>query len=336
MDRRGAATALHTRTRFRLITATPEATDFGADVRRGLTSKPKSLPPRYFYDLLGSSLFEAICRTDEYYVTRAETEIFEEQGAAIAAALGSPSRLIELGSGNARKTRILLDAVTEKHPEVQYIPVDVDAKMLTQLGSEMAVNYPAMMITAVCADFSKPSRALEAVGRGGRTAVLFLGSSIGNLDPHEASLMLRDLRSILARNELVLLGIDLRKPKAVLNAAYNDAVGVTAAFNRNLLARINRELGGEFDLTAFDHSAFFSEEKSRIEMHLVSTKAQKVRIEALELTVSFEAGETIHTENSYKYDDAGMEKLAHSGGFQIERIWTDSRGYFADLLLRPA
>ncbi len=319
------------RQRFSLVRVETPGADFAEDVRRGLTAERKWLPPRWFYDELGSALFDAICSLPEYYVTRAETEVLTGNRWEIAAALGEMTRLVELGSGSARKTRILLDALAPRHHQFEYMPVDVDASMLERSGRDLLSEYPQLRIRAVCADFTRPA---EAVSQGaGRTVVLFLGSTIGNLDPEAAIAMLKDLRSALAPGDALLLGVDRRKEKAILEPAYDDALGVTAAFNLNLLGRINRELGGHFELQTFAHHAHYDETLGRIEMHLLSRVAQTVRIDALDLEVGFAAGESIHTESSYKHDEGTLSALASGSGFTIARTWTDSRRWFTDALM---
>lgn len=317
-----------------LLHADSAAPDFGADVRRGLTATPKWLPPKWFYDDLGSALFDTICFLPEYYVMRAEAEVLGTHAKEIAEVLGTHSRLVELGSGAARKTRILLDAITGRQRELEYVPVDVDEAMLVRTSRDLLGEYANLRITAVRADFTRPSIALAALPRArGRTIVLFLGSTIGNLDPDQAAEMLRDLRSALRPGDALLLGADLRKDPAILEPAYDDALGVTAAFNLNLLQRINRELGGRFELSSFAHRAFYDVENGRIEMHLVSRRAQRVRIESLDLEIAFEEGESIHTESSWKHDARTLEKLAAASGFTVARLWTDARKWFADALL---
>ncbi len=307
---------------------------FAEDVRRGLSATPKFLLPHYFYDALGSALFNAICELPEYYVTRAETEILTERAAEIAAAFGETARLVELGSGSARKSRLLIEALLARQEELEYIPVDVDAGILESSAAALLDEFAELTIHAVCADFRDPAAALGDIlspDGGERTVVLFLGSSIGNLDHDTAVAMLASLRTCLAPGDMLFLGADLKKSREVLEPAYDDPLGVTAAFNLNLLARINRELGANFDLSSFAHRAFYNEQEGRIEMHLVSRRAQQVRIG--DLTVSFAEGESIHTENSYKYDDATLGALASRAGFRIERRWMDAKRWFADLLL---
>jgi L-histidine Nalpha-methyltransferase len=305
--------------------------DFAADVRQGLTAPSKFLLPHYFYDPLGSALFDAICELPEYYVTRAEREILTARAEEIANSFGAPIRLVELGSGSARKTRILLDVLTARQPELEYVPIDVDASMLEKSGQALLQEYESLRVTAICGDFREATRAVPHRDRH-RTIVLFLGSTIGNLDPDAAVLMLRELRNTLTPGDALFLGADLRKSRAILEPAYDDPLGVTAAFNLNLLGRINRELGGHFSFSTFEHRAHYNEELGRIEMHLVSRVAQSILIDALGVEVSFEAGESIHTENSYKHDDESLRALTDASGFKVERKWTDSREWFADWL----
>lgn len=320
--------------RFRLLRAGIDPGDFGRDVREGLTALPKTLPPRWFYDELGSSLFDTICFLPEYYVMRAEAEILTRHRTEIATAFGPRIRLVELGSGAARKTRVLLDPVTALQPELEYVPVDVDEGMLERVARDLLGEHPRLRITAVRGDLARPSAVLSLLDPSpARTVVLFLGSTIGNFEPPAACELLRDLRSALRPGDALFLGADLRKPSAILEPAYDDALGVTAAFNLNLLARINRELGGAFDLQSFEHQAFYDPGQHRIEMHLVSRCAQTVRIEQLDLEIAFRQGESIHTESSFKYDRDSLDALAADTGFAVRLWWTDARGWFADALL---
>ncbi len=334
MDHSLAVAPLSSRERY-ILRGTERLTtaSFAEDVRSGLTATPKSLLPQYFYDALGSALFSAICELPEYYVTRAEEEILAAKGNEIAGAFGPRVRMVELGSGSARKTRHLIEAILRRQTDLDFLPIDVDAGILASSAHELLTEYPGLSITAICGDFREPGTLLQPLlpPSGDRTIVLFLGSSIGNLDPSGAGAMLADLRTALAPGDALFLGADLRKPAAILEPAYADSLGVTAAFNLNLLARINRELGGTFDVATFAHRALYNEDEGRIEMHLVSRKAQRVLIG--DYAVAFEEGESIHTENSYKYDDAGLAALAEAGGFRIERRWSDSKGYFSDLLM---
>src|SRR5437763_3238493 len=306
---------------------------FAEDVRRGLSATPKFLLPHYFYDALGSALFGAICELPEYYVTRAETEILARRAPEIAAAFGQPARLVELGSGSARKSRLLIEALLAQQDELEYMPVDVDQSVLESSSRMLLDEFAELTIRAVCADFRDPATALQDLGDG-RTVVLFLGSSIGNLDLDAAVAMLALLRKLLAPGDALFLGADLKKAQEILEPAYDDPLGVTACYNLNLLGRINRELGGDFDLSAFAHRALYDEAEGRIEMHLVSRRAQTVRVGGDAFT--FAEGESIHTENSYKYDEATLDALAARAGFRIEKRWTDAKGWFADRLMTTA
>jgi L-histidine N-alpha-methyltransferase len=323
------------RPRFTLRRLPTRASSFADDVRAGLSATPKSLPPRWFYDALGSALFSAICNLPEYYVTRTEESILAAHRAEIVAAIGSPVSLVELGSGDSRKTRLLIEAFLGRQGTLEYVPVDIDPHVLELTARRLLADYPALAVNALCTDFFDAAAALRAENGGGgvRKAVLFLGSTIGNLDEGEAIAMLSSLRGALAPGDVLFLGADMKKPRDVVEPAYDDALGVTAAFNLNLLQRINRELGADFRLGQFVHRAFYDEAKGRIEMHLVSRETQTVRIEALELEVRFEEGETIHTENSYKYDPAQLERIAAATGFAIQQSWTDAQGWFRDSLL---
>ncbi|HWW62206.1 MAG TPA: L-histidine N(alpha)-methyltransferase [Thermoanaerobaculia bacterium] len=317
--------------RFVLHRISQSAASFAEDVRHGFTASPKWLLARWLYDDLGSALFDAITFLPEYYVTRAESEILRSRAPEIARAFGDNIRLVELGSGSARKTRMLLDQLTMPF---EYVPVDIDPGMLEKSAHDLLNEYPEMRITAVCADFTRPAEALSGFLAGSqRNVVLFLGSTIGNLDPDSAVAMLRGLRGTLKSGDALFLGADLRKSPDILIPAYDDALGVTAAFDLNLLVRINRELGGHFALDAFAHRARWDDANSRIEMHLESRRTQRVRIDALALDVTFAEGETIHTESSYKYSRAALESLAAAAGFTVEQTWTDEAERFADVLM---
>ncbi len=311
------------------------ANDFALDVRTGLTAARKRLPPRWFYDALGSSLFDTICFLPEYYVMRAEAEVLTSHRREIVAAFGPQVRLVELGSGAARKTRILLDELSRWST---CCGVRAGGHRRGQCCSAAPATCCAS--TPSCASprsapiSCSPSVPLSLLPEHSqRTVVLFLGSTIGNLDPGESVAMLRDLRSALAPGDALLLGADLRKDRAVLEPAYDDPLGVTAAFNLNLLGRINRELGGHFDLATFRHHAFYDEPHGRIEMHLVSRHVQRVAIDALALEVPFDEGESIHTESSYKHDAGTIAALAKASDFAVDKTWIDARSWFADVLL---
>jgi dimethylhistidine N-methyltransferase len=302
---------------------------FARDVRAGLTTKPKWIPAKYFYDQLGSRLFEAICCLPEYYLTRAESEILSEHSQEIGNALPSPGRLVELGSGSAEKTRYLIEAIIRRQKQLHYFPVDISRSSLEVSSKQLLRIFPAMTITAYAADYFT---ALEELGRSrfnSRTVVLFLGSNIGNFAPDDALAFLKKVRSILEPDDVLLLGADLKKSADILVPAYDDALGVTAAFNLNMLVRINRELGGHFDIAKFSHRALYNEQAGRVEMHLVSRERQVISIDALDLKVRFEEGETIHSESSYKYDLDLLAELGHLTGFSLLRTWFDSARRFS-------
>ncbi len=307
---------------------------FAEDVRAGLTARPKVLYPKYFYDELGSRLFEAITALPEYYPTRAEAEILRVYGGEIAESLAGPVRLVELGSGDGQKTRLLIEALLARQGGLEYLPVDISESAVEVSAKGLLAAYPALRVTAYVGEYQQALRAIQPGSpSSGRTLVLFLGSTLGNLDPKERPALLRDVRGLLTPGDAFLLGVDLKKSEDVLIPAYDDSLGVTAAFNLNLLGRINRELGGEFDLAAFRHRAVYNREAGRIEMHLVSRRAQTVAIRSLGIEASFEEGETIHTESSYKFDLDQVAALGRETGFSLRRTWTDSEGRFASNLL---
>jgi dimethylhistidine N-methyltransferase len=296
---------------------------FAADVIEGLTSTPKRLPPKYFYDNIGSRLFERITTLPEYYPTRTELQILRDNAPSIAALLPANCVLVEFGSGASTKVRILIDAA----PHVAaYVPVDISAEYLLEIATELRQAYPNIAVLPVAADFSAPFElpsSIDALPRAG----FFPGSTIGNMEPHEAASFLRNIGKSLGRDAVLIIGVDLVKDPKILHDAYNDAQGVTAQFNLNLLARINRELGATFNLDLFEHHAFYNRERNRIEMHLASMKRQKVKVcgECIE----FRAGETIHTENSYKYTVESFGALARGAGWTPVTAWTDPRKFFS-------
>jgi L-histidine N-alpha-methyltransferase len=302
------------------------------DVRRGLSTKPKRFLPKYFYDQLGSQLFEAICLLPEYYLTRAENEILESFSDEIVAEIEGDATLIEMGSGSASKTRLIIEALLRKQAELLFIPVDISATALDSSSRILLQSYPLLKIEAYAADYFAGLSELGKA-RKGRILALFLGSNISNFDPDEAFKFLRALRQVLSEGDALLLGADLKKDKKVLEAAYNDALGVTAAFNLNVLARINRELGGDFDLRAFQHRAFYNEEIGRVEIYIESLREQTVAIAQLDMEVQFVEGEQIHTENSYKYDLSDIGKLASETGFTRAQTWLDQKQQFSSSLL---
>jgi L-histidine Nalpha-methyltransferase len=292
----------------------------------GLSLPQKALPPKYFYDPKGSRLFEAICRLKEYYPTRSELALTRGRIGEIARFAGSRSSpgitLIEYGSGDSMKSRLLIEALRPS----AYIPVDISEDALRNAAAGLRRRFPWLDIRTVYGDFSQPLKIPLAQGRG-RRVVYFPGSTIGNLTPEEAHAFLHMTRAQVGSRGAMLVGVDLKKDANVLHAAYNDAKGVTAAFNLNLLARINRELGGDFKLRRFRHYAFYNAAPGRIEMHLVSLVPQTVNIGSHRF--AFEAGESIHTENSYKYSVDGFRALARSAGFEGEKVWLDPKGLFS-------
>jgi dimethylhistidine N-methyltransferase len=308
---------------IRLAEPLQEASAFAADAIAGLRADPKRLPAKYFYDSAGSRLFDRITRLTEYYPTRTELGILREHAADIAALLPANGAVVEFGSGANTKASILLRAAPHV---VAYVPVDICTDMLRQEADALRRAFPQLNVLPVDADFCHPFDLPAEVATLPR-AGFFPGSTIGNLEPHEASTFLRNARHILGPGAVFVIGVDLVKDRAVLNAAYNDEEGVTAEFNLNLLLRINRELGANFNLSSFEHHAFFNRERSRIEMHLASIKRQKVKL--LGETIEFRAGETIHTENSYKYTQNSFQALARGSGWNVRAVWTDPQRYFA-------
>jgi L-histidine Nalpha-methyltransferase len=305
---------------------------FSEDVRKGLSAHPKRFLPKYFYDELGSQLFEAICLLPEYYLTRAENEILQRYSDEIVASISGQKTLVEMGSGSASKTRLIIEALLRRQSELLFMPVDISATALESSSRILLQSYPRLTIEAYAADYFAGLAELGKKPRS-RTLALFLGSNISNFDLDEALRFLRAFRSVLQKGDALLLGADLKKDPAILEAAYNDALGVTSAFNLNVLARINRELGGTFDLRAFKHRAFYNQSEGRIEIYIESLADQHVRIEKLDLDIEFAAGELIHTENSYKYDKTGIAQLAVATGFELSHTWLDSQERFSSNLL---
>jgi dimethylhistidine N-methyltransferase len=309
-----------------------DANAFASDVRAGLTRPAKALPPKYFYDELGSRLFEAICFLPEYYLTRAEGDILRMHSEEIVSSVEGPVRLLELGSGSAEKTRYLIEALLANQSRLHYLPVDISDSSLELASQRLLRLYPGLRITAFAADYFTALQALAArvpADTDCRTVALFLGSNIGNFGRDESRQFLHAVRKLLRPGDALLLGADLKKSRDVLIPAYDDSLGVTAAFNLNLLSRINRELGGNFDVSKFQHSAIFNEELGRIEIHLVSREPQVVRIRAIDLEITFAEGETIRTENSYKFDRDVLAVLARDTGFSLANTWYDDGHLFS-------
>ncbi len=331
-----APDALTRRLRIRHLAPKTNADNFADDVRRGLSAERKRLFPKYFYDELGSELFEAICLLPEYYLTRAENEILTRDADEIVGALGDArTSLLEFGSGSAVKTRSIIGALLRRQPDgLLYTPVDISATALEQSARVLLQSYPALGVAAYAGDYdSALAHVRENVGEAERALVLFLGSNIGNFDREEAHAFLRALRGVLRAGDALLVGADLKKSPAALEAAYDDSLGVTAAFNLNILVRINREFDADFRPRDFQHVAVYNEEVGRVEMHLQSTRPQEVNIRALEMRVRFAKGERIHTENSYKYDLAELSQLAERAGFTLARTWLDRAEQFSSNLL---
>jgi L-histidine N-alpha-methyltransferase len=294
------------------------------DVRDGLTQTPKSLPPKWFYDSVGSDLFDQITRLPEYYPTRAEAKILRERSAEIAAASGADT-LVELGSGTSEKTRMLLNALRDSGSLRRFIPFDVDAGVLNAAGSAIGRDYPDIEIDAVCGDFEEH---LGKIPRVGRRLVVFLGSTIGNLTPGPRADFLSTLSDTMQPGDSLLLGTDLVKDTGRLVRAYDDSAGVTAQFNRNVLAVVNRELGADFDIESFEHVAKWNADEERIEMWLRASAAQRVRVAGLDLTVDFAAGEEMLTEVSCKFRPERVEAELAAAGLRRTHWWTDAAGDF--------
>lgn len=295
------------------------------DARRGLTASPKHLPPKWFYDDRGSQLFEDITRLAEYYPTRRETEILERHAGRIAALTGAHT-LVELGSGTSTKTKLLLDALADAGSLTHVVPFDVNESILREAGPELAARYPGVQVDAVVADFE---RHLGRLNLGDSTLVAFLGGTIGNLGPVERAKFLGELADQMEPGDWLLLGTDLVKEPARLVAAYDDAVGVTAEFNRNILHVVNRELGGNLNPQRFTHVALWNAEQEWMEMHLRSEGIQHVRLETLHLDVDFADGELLHTEISAKFTNDRIERELRASGLDLVEILTDSSGDFA-------
>jgi dimethylhistidine N-methyltransferase len=300
-----------------------EATSaFAADVIGDLSRQPKRLSPKYFYDVAGSELFEQITLLPEYYPTRTELSILRDRGGEISAIVPDGAALVEFGAGATTKVRLLLNQCALS----AYVPVDISGDFLNGQADALRRDFPGLGVYPVTADFTAPFALPEAIA-GMPKVGFFPGSTLGNFEPHEASAFLRSARDILGQDAQMVIGVDLEKDERVLYDAYNDAAGVTARFNLNVLVRINRELGGNFDLSAFSHRAIYNRERHRIEMHLIAKKAQSVRV--LGRNFSFRAGESIHTESSYKYSLERFAALARGSGWTPREAWTDAASMFS-------
>ncbi len=300
----------------------PEASDFYHEVIAGLANSQKRIPPKYFYDEAGSRLFESICEQPEYYPTRVETGMLARYAKEIAGFIGDGCCQVEPGSGSCSKVRLLLDVLRPS----RYIPMDISCEHLHEAAGGIAKDFPWLDVHAVHADITRPVK-LPDIPEGMQRIMFYPGSSIGNYEPGEAVKFLSRLAGIAGQGGGLLIGVDLEKDSRVLDRAYNDASGVTADFNLNLLHRINRELDGDIDVDTFRHHAFYNENEGRVEMHLVSECTQTLRIDGH--SYDFSEGESIHTENSYKYSVAGFRALAEQAGFRPEAIWLDDEALFS-------
>jgi len=307
----------------------PGEESFRDAVLGGLGREPKSLPCKLFYDARGSALFEAICETPEYYLTRTEIGILEANAGDIAARIGPNCRLVELGSGASRKVRILLHALDRP---AAYLPVDISRDQLRVAAGRLAADFPNLTVIAVCADYTRPFELPPLFGPPGKTVAFFPGSTIGNFEPDAVVAFLKNCAGLLGPGGEMLIGADLKKSPDILNAAYNDAAGTNAAFNLNLLDRIKRELAGDLDIDAFAHVAFYNEREGRIELYVKSLADQTIGVAGRRFRLA--AGELIHTENSYKYAIAEFQALAARAGFQAAATWTDPAELFSVHYLR--
>jgi L-histidine Nalpha-methyltransferase len=304
----------------------PLLSPIAEDVWRGLTRSPKSLPPWLLYDKAGSALFEEITHLPEYYLTRTERQLFKRHADEMAAAAGPELTLIELGAGTATKTCTIISAILKRQESLTFYPVDVSPNALEAAVHHLTRKHGALTVKPLVANYTA---GLPEIARlGGRKMVLYIGSSIGNFEPMEASAVLARVRQSLHAGDVLLVGTDMAKDPSVLVPAYDDAQGVTARFNLNLLARINRELGGHFDINSFRHVALWNPDFSRMEMHLESLREQMIAIDDLGLEVHFEAGERIHTENSYKFSMEMICSILQNAGFSLNQTWMDERKWF--------
>lgn len=313
---------------------------FAADVNKGLSYQRKYLKPKYFYDQIGSYLFEQICLQPEYYIAHIEGDILKKSSSEIVRRCNGDISIVELGSGSSSKTRILLDHILEKQTFLYYFPIDVSHNILRQTIRNLSSDFSNLHTIGISSDYAFGiEKATELITSQcplpSRKLILFLGSSIGNFEPFQAKAFLQMIKDVMENKDLLLVGFDLQKEPRILNAAYNDKGEMTAKFNLNLLSRINRELGGEFDIKMFNHYAFYNKNKERVEMHLVSKAGQNVYIQIIDATFKFKEGESIHTENSYKYSPEQIKLLIEDSGFELKRNFLDKRKWFDLALLSP-
>lgn len=324
----------HARLRWMTLGASEPSADDGSEIIQGLSQTPKTLPCRYFYDDLGSALFEKICDLPEYYPTRTEQGLLETYAAEVAALTGS-CELVELGSGSSRKTRLILDAYSQLDDHLQYCPIDVSAGILKITALDLLDQYPTLRLCGLAGTYEQALAKLPRTTPKNRM-LIFLGSTLGNLNDAECHNFLDLIQTALQPGEFFLLGVDLQKPAAILEAAYNDAQGVTAAFNLNILTHLNRRFQGNFDLSKFEHWAFYRADAaaglSQIEMHLRSLQAQTVSLEALNFEVALEAGETLRTEISRKFHLPTLTEMLENHAIAPLKTWTDPKSWFALLL----
>jgi dimethylhistidine N-methyltransferase len=320
------------RARYHSVSLRTAPRDLARELREALTASPRSIPCKWFYDAAGSQLFDEICALPEYYLTRTESGILRRQAGAILDLCPSPLTLVELGSGTATKTHLLIEACLQRQAELDYYPIDISAAAQADAARGLLVAFPALRVTALLGEFAAGLEYL-AEQPGGPRLVLFLGSTIGNFDEAELDEFFAMLRCRLRPEDRFLLGFDLLKDAAILVPAYDDAQGITAQFNLNLLARLNREFGADFDLSAFAHRAVFNARRNRIEMYLVSQRRQTVHLRGLALEITLEAGEAIHTENSYKHSQECMVSIVKRHSLQPEAVFTDPQEMFCLLFL---
>jgi dimethylhistidine N-methyltransferase len=309
--------------------------ELARDVLAGLSAPRKSLPCRWFYDAAGSRLFEEICATPEYYVTRAEDELLRDHADAIVAQAPRDATLVELGSGSAAKTQRFVAALLARQSRLRLVLIDISTAALAESTRTLRARFPALDVVTVAAEYGDGLARLDELARGPKL-LLWLGSNVGNFERVAAARFLGGIRERLSSDDRLVLGVDLRKERALLEAAYDDAAGVTARFNLNLLARVNRELSADFDLAAFRHRARWEEREGRVVMELVSARAQRVVVAALGRAFDFAAGEALHTEDSFKYAPAEIDALARAAGMEVVGRWHDGARRFSENLLAPA
>jgi dimethylhistidine N-methyltransferase len=315
------------------VNGSVKASTFAGDVKKGLTCGNKYLLPKYFYDRAGSELFEKICSTSEYYVTRTETEILERFSDEIALANKDKEYLVELGSGSSVKTKLIIDSFLNHRNSLHYLPIDV-SDIVVSSSQSLTNQKPGLQISGFISDYVDGISLIHEFYDEPKL-IIFLGSSIGNFDLIHAEKFVKFIRSRMNKEDSLLIGFDMKKDAGVLNAAYNDKEGYTSKFNLNLLRRINNELGGNFNLSLFKHHAFFNEEQSRIEMHLISLEDQSINVEAIGEVIHFKKGESIYTESSYKFTDEMLEAIAWYSNMKLANIWRDNKHYFSLCLFRP-